>query len=275
MPGSLCGWSGRSRDVPAVSRIPDAREKCPVNAQIELGDLVVDVQRKDIRNLRLSVRPPAGEVRISAPRGMSLDSIRAFVQSRIGWIRKHQQRIRAKPREAPRAYRDGESHFLWGVRYCLRVVEKRAVPSVCVRDAELVLQVRPGADVAKRAAVVNAWYREVLGKELQVLVRKWEDRIGVRASRIVIQRMKSRWGSCNTRTGSIRFSLALANKPPACVEYVVVHELVHLLEPSHNRRFRALMGQYLPQWKDIQDDLNRVPVGHEGLTCQGSFVSNR
>lgn len=261
--------------MPAVSRIPDAREKCPMTARIELGDLVVNVQRKDIRSLRLSVRPPAGEVRISAPRGMPLDRIRAFVQSRIGWIRKHQQSINAKPREAPREYRDGESHFLWGVRHCLRVVEKHAVPSVCVRDAELVLQVRPGADVAKRAAVLNAWYREVLGKELQVLVRKWEDRIGVRASRIVIQRMKSRWGSCNTRTGSIRFSLALANKPPACVEYVVVHELVHLLEPSHNRRFRALMGQYLPQWKVIQDDLNRVPVGHEGLTCQGSFDSNR
>lgn len=234
-----------------------------LNTQIQLNDIVVDVHHKDIRSLRLSVRSPDGAVRISAPRGMALDSIRVFVQSKLGWIEKHQQRIRARPCIASLQYRDGESHYLWGECYALQVVERRAVPGVRVEDAELVLQVRPGADVAKRAAVLDAWYREQLRTALQALVSQWEARIGVQSSRIVIQRMKTKWGSCNIRTGSIRFNLELARKPLACVEYVVVHELVHLLEPSHNHRFKVLMSQYLPEWKMLRRELNGVPVGEQ------------
>lgn len=229
-----------------------------------VGDIVVDVIHKDIRNIHLRVCPPVGAVCISAPRHMALDTIRVFVLSKLDWIRKCQQHIIAQPREAPRQYRDGESHCLWGRHYVLRVAEKRAVPSVTIADAEIILQVRPGTEQDRRAALLQAWYREELGQALQVLVRRWEERIGVRTSAIRILRMKTRWGSCNTRSGSIRFNLDLAKKSPACLEYVVVHELVHLVEPSHNARFKALMSRYLPQWKDLRQELNRVPVGQEG-----------
>jgi predicted metal-dependent hydrolase len=244
-------------------------------SKIAFDDIVVDVIHKDIKNIHLRVCPPSGAVRISVPRYMALDTIRVFVFSKLGWIRKHQQRIVEQTREAPREYLDRESHYLWGKRYLLKVVEKPAAPGVVVAHSEIVLQVRPESDIHKRALVLNDWYRQLLREDLLALVQEWERKIGVQASRLIIQRMKTKWGSCNTRTGSIRINLELAKKPPECLEYVVVHELVHLLEPSHNRRFKALMGQYLPRWKDIKDELNRVPVGHEELTCQGSFVSAR
>lgn len=231
--------------------------------KLDIGDIVVDVIRKDIKNIHLRIYPPTGKVCISAPRCMALDTIRVFALSKIDWIKKHQNKIADQVREAPREYLDRESHYLWGKRYLLKVVEKDSVPSVSVSHSDLVLHVRPGADRAKRAAILNEWYRQLLRKELHELVRKWQTNIGVRSSRIVIQRMKTKWGSCNTRSGSIRFNLELAKKPLECLEYVVVHELLHLVEPSHNSRFKALMSRYLPRWKYCQEELNRIPVGHE------------
>jgi predicted metal-dependent hydrolase len=247
-----------------------AAERIRMASKIAFDDIVVDVIHKDIRNIHLRVCPPAGAVRISVPRHMALDTIRVFVLSRLGWIRKHQQKIIEQVREAPREYLDRESHYLRGRRYLLKVVEKHAAPGVVVAHSEIVLQVRPGSDIHKRASVLNDWYRRLLREDLLPLVQEWERKIGVRASRIIIQRMKTKWGSCNTRSGNIRINLELAKKPLECLEYVVVHELVHLIEPGHNCRFKALMDQYLPRWKDIQKELDRIPAGHEELTCQES-----
>ena len=230
---------------------------------MELGDITVEVVKKDIKNVHLSVYPPTGRVRISAPVRMSLDTIRVFAISKLGWIKRQQQKLQEQVRETPREYLDRESHDVWGKRYLLRVIEREAPPMVLLQHSILLLQVRPGTDEAKRQAIVGAWYREQIKEAGLPLIAKWEPRMGVKVERLFVQHMKTRWGSCNPRTGSIRLNSELAKKPPECLEYVVVHEMVHLLEPTHNQRFMAQMDRFLPQWQSHRDTLNRLPVRHE------------
>jgi predicted metal-dependent hydrolase len=231
--------------------------------RIQLGDIVVDVTHKNIKNVHLSVYPPSGTVRISAPLGMNPDTIRVFALSKLGWIRKQQQKLREQDRETPREFIGRESHYFQGKRYLLALVEQEAAPRVQLTHSEIVLQVRPGSDRAKRATVLHEWYRQQLKDAALQLVSKWELRLGVAATRVLVQKMKTRWGGCNPESGIIRLNLELAKKPPACLEYIVVHELIHLLEPTHNSRFIALMDQHLPQWRFHRDELNRLPVKHE------------
>jgi predicted metal-dependent hydrolase len=234
-----------------------------MTAQIMLGDIPVDVVLKSIKNIHLSVYPPQGRVRIAAPLRMDLDTIRVFAISKLGWIKAQQRRLRSQPRESPRVYQDRESHYVWGRRYLLKIIEVEQAPSVALRHSTLVMQVRPGTNIDKRSSVLDEWYREQLKTEAAALIAKWAKHMGVPAPRFFTRKMKTKWGSCTPATRSILLNLELAKKPLECLEYIVVHELVHLLVPSHNAEFVALMNALMPKWRHHRDELNRLPVKHE------------
>jgi len=231
--------------------------------QINLGDFAVDVVLKDIRNVHLSVHPPTGRVRISAPKRMSIDTIRVFAISKLDWIKQQQTRLREQERETPREYVDRESHYVWGKRYLLTVVERDEAPSIELKHSRMLLRVRPGADEDKRQAVVEEWYREQLRAAVPPLLERWQPLLKVRVERLFVQRMKTKWGSCNHLGRTIRLNTELAKKPAECLEYIVVHELVHLLEPTHNARFVALMGRFMAGWQFHRRVLNRLPIRRE------------
>lgn len=234
-----------------------------MKATLDLGDFRAEVVRKAIKHVHLSVYPPDGRVRIAAPAGMELETIRLFAIAKLAWIRRQQRKIIAQERETPREFLDRESHYVWGKRYLLKVVEKEAAPAVELGHSSLLLQVRPGCDAARRQEILDAWYREQIRQAVSALLEKWQPLIGVRAGKIFVQRMRTRWGSCNPAAGHLRLNTDLAKKPPECLEYIVVHELTHLLEPTHNARFASLMENFLPHWRLVRDALNRLPVRHE------------
>ena len=229
-------------------------------SQIKLGDIVVEVVLKDIKNVHLSVHPPAGRVRISAPKRMSLATIRVFVISKLDWIKRQQAKIRQQDREPPREYVDRESHYVWGKRYLLTVSEHDRPPSIELKHSRMLLRVRPGTDEHKRHALTEHWYRGQIKQAVVPLLAKWQPLMGVEVERFFVRRMKTMWGSCNYKAHTIRLNTELAKKPPECLEYVVVHELVHLLEPTHNARFVALMDRFMPKWEFHREMLNRLPV---------------
>lgn len=231
--------------------------------RLELGEIVLDVVIKDIKNVHLSVYPPAGKVRISAPLHMSFDTIRAFAISKLGWIREQQKKLRAQERETPREYLDRESHYLWGKRYLLKIVASDSAPTVTLTHGTMVLHSRAGSNTRTKDAVLKAWYREQLKAAIPSLIERWEPLIGVEVKRFYVQQMKTKWGSCNAAVGTIRLNTELAKKPRECLEYIVVHEMVHLLERTHNANFVALMDQFIPKWTFYRDALNRLPVRHE------------
>jgi predicted metal-dependent hydrolase len=231
--------------------------------EIDLGGISVEVVKKDIKNLHLSVYPPTGKVRISAPFRLNLDTIRVFAISKIGWIRQQQKKVREQERESPREYLDRESHYLWGRRYLLKVIERDAAPGVELRHSQLVLQVRPATGEEKRQAILEDWYRTQLKAAVPPLVAKWEQLMRVKVERFFVQRMKTKWGSCSPATCGIRLNTDLAKKPRECLEYIVVHEMAHLLEPTHNGRFIGLMDLFMPTWRFHREVLNRLPVRHE------------
>jgi predicted metal-dependent hydrolase len=230
---------------------------------LELGELHAEVTRKAIKHVHLSVLPPAGKVRVAAPQGMPLDTIRLFVIAKLAWIRSQQRKLQAQDRESPREFLNKESHYLWGKRYLLEISFADAAPAVSVTPRKLHLQVRPGTDRARCEEVLDGWYRQQVREALPGLLAKWEPLLQVKASRVFVQRMKTQWGSCTPCSGYIRLNTDLAKKPPECLEYIVVHELVHLLEPTHNERFVALMDLYLPHWRHLRKQLNSLPVRHE------------
>jgi len=223
----------------------------------------VEVVFKDIKNPHLSVHPPAGRVSISAPRRMSLDSIRVFAISKLAWIKQQKQKIREQERAPEREYLDRESHYVWGKRYLLSVVERDGPPAVELRHKTLVLGIRPRADRSRRETLMEAWYREQVKLAVPPLIARWEPQMGVKVARVFVQRMRTRWGSCNPKARNVRFNTDLARKPRECLEYIVVHEMAHLLEPTHNARFVALMDRFMPSWKEHRQALNRLPVRHE------------
>ena len=228
-----------------------------------LGEIAVDVVLKDIKNIHLSVHPPLGKVRIAAPLRMDLDTIRVFAITKLAWIKNQQKKLREQERETPREYLDRESHYLWGKRYLLRLVEKDAAPSVELKHTKMVLQLRPAASHEKKQEVLDAWYREQLKVAFPPLVAKWEKKLGVKVGKVFVQKMKTKWGSCNPVTGNIRLNTDLAKKPPACLEYIVAHELAHLRERHHNDLFTALMDVHMPQWRQYREMLNSLPLAHQ------------
>lgn len=231
--------------------------------KIDLRGTPVEVVKKDIKNVHLSVYPPTGKVRISAPLRMNLDTIRVFAIAKLGWIRQQQRKVQEQERESPREYLDRESHYVWGRRYLLKVIEEDAAPKVELRHSQLVLQVRPANGEQKKNAILDEWYRMQLKDAVPPLIAKWEPLMGVRVERLFVQRMKTKWGSCSATSRGIRLNTDLARKPRQCLEYIVVHEMVHLLEPTHNSRFIALMDILMPAWRFHREVLNRLPVRHE------------
>lgn len=232
-------------------------------SRIHLGKIPVEVVRKGIKNIHLSVNPPDGKVRISAPNWLELDNIRLFAISKLEWIKKEQRKMREQERETPREYLERESHYLWGKRYLIKIVEEGTVPSVQIKHNTLILTVRPGASETRRREVVDGWYRMRLRQKAEPLIAEWEPRLGVAVDRLFIQRMKTRWGSCNPERGYVRLNTHIAKKPIQCLEYLVVHEMLHILEPTHNANFTAMLGKHVPQWEHLRRLLNRLPVSHE------------
>src|SRR5713101_3506705 len=201
-------------------------------SQVKLGDIEVDVVLKDIKNVHLSVHPPTGRVRIAAPKRMRIDTIRVFAISKLDWIKQQQTKLRTQERETPREYVDRESHYVWGKRYLLTLSERDKASCVKLTHSRMLLSVRPGTDEDKRQALVEEWYRVQLREAVPALLARWQPLLGVRLERFFVQRMKTKWGSCNDEAGTIRLNTELAKKPGECLEYIVVHELVHLLEPT-------------------------------------------
>jgi predicted metal-dependent hydrolase len=234
--------------------------------QISLGEFDADVILKDIKNVHLSVYPPDGRVRVSAPERMDLDTIRVFAISRLAWIKKQRQKLQNQQRETPREYLDRESHYVWGTRYLLTCKEAEGRPRVELAANRLTLFVQPGSDeVAKRKALA-AWYREQVRLHAAPFIEKYETALGVSLEKLFVRQMKTRWGSCNHQRRTIRLNTELAKKPIECLEYIVLHELVHLIEPTHSARFKALVRQHMPNWELRRQALNRLPVRHETWT---------
>jgi predicted metal-dependent hydrolase len=234
---------------------------------MHLGEIAVDVVLKDIKNIHLSVHPPGGKVRIAAPLRMDLDTIRVFAITKLAWVKNQQKKLREQERETPREYLDRESHYVWGKRYLLKLVEKEAAPSVELKHNKMILQLRPAARHEKKQEVLDAWYREQLKAALPALIARWEMVIGVKIEKIFVQKMKTKWGSCSPVTGNLRLNTDLAKKPLQCLEYIVVHELTHLLERHHNDRFTTLMDSYMPQWRQCREMLNGLPLVHQVWGC--------
>jgi hypothetical protein len=231
--------------------------------RIDLGGIAVEVMFKDIKNVHLSVYPPAGRVRISAPVRMSLDTIRVFAISKLGWIKQQQRKLREQERETPREYLNLESHYLWGKRYLLRVIEGDWAPSIEVQHSRLVLRVHPETTDEKKQEIVAQWYRNQLKTAVLSMISKWAPMMGVAVAGFYVQQMKTKWGSCNPRAKTIRLNTELAKKPKDCLEYIVVHEMTHLLEPTHSARFIAMMDGFMPNWRLRRNHLNQLPVRHE------------
>jgi predicted metal-dependent hydrolase len=220
---------------------------------------VVDVTQKKIKNIHLSVYPN-GQVKISAPLHMNQETLRTFLISKLGWIKQKQTKFQNQQRETPRDCIERESHYVWGQRYLLKVIEQDAPPKIVLGHSEMLLHVRANSSQEYKQAVIDEWLRYELKKAIPPLLEKWQPIMGIEVKKFFVQKMKTRWGSCNYTQGNVRFNSELAKKPPVCLEYVVVHELAHLLEPSHNARFHSLMSQFLPNWKLIKAELNRLPI---------------
>ncbi|MBA5871822.1 MAG: DUF45 domain-containing protein [Nitrospira sp. CR2.1] len=232
-------------------------------AHVQLGTIAVEVELKDIKNVHLSVYPPNGRVRIAAPARMSLDTIRVFAVSKLGWIKQQQKKLREQERETPREYLNRESHYLWGRRYFLTVREGDEAPSIGLQHRRILLRVRPGTSEERKQELFEAWYREQLKDAVRPLLAKWQPLMRATVNRFFVQRMRTKWGSCNPTARHIRLNTELAKKPLECLEYIVVHELTHLLEPTHNSRFVSLMDRFIPKWPFYREMLNRLPVRHE------------
>lgn len=230
---------------------------------IQLGEIVIAVTRKDIKNVHLSVHPPHGRVTLSTPKTTRLEVARAYAISRLSWIRDQQRKLAGQARETPRQFVNRESHYLWGRRHLMTVVYRDTKPSVALDHKRITLTVRPGSDATKRAEVIHEWHKALLHDAVPALIRKWERKLKVEVSSYFLQRMKTKWGSCNHRAGHIRLNTELARKPKDLLEYVIAHEMVHLIEPTHSDRFIGILEKHYPTWREARAELNELPLTAE------------
>jgi predicted metal-dependent hydrolase len=226
-----------------------------------LGDVRVHTVFKAVKNVHLTVHPPKGKVTLVAPIGTRPEVARAYAISKLSWIRQQQRALKEQARETPRRFIERESHHVWGRRYLLRVVEQDSRARVELGNKTLTLFVRPGSNQAKRADVMNEWHKSLLHLELPPLIATWERRLGVKVKAYHLQRMKTKWGSCNPSAGNIRLNTELVKKPKDLLEYVVVHEMAHLLERNHSDAFVKILNQHLPSWRESRLVLNELPLG--------------
>ena len=234
------------------------------SSTISVNDIEVQIVRKDIKNLHLGVYPPNGRVRVAAPTHVTDDNVRLAVISKLSWIKKQRANFQAQTRQSQREMVTGESHYVWGKRYLLDVVERTGKHEIVIKsNKRLTLYVSPNTARANRELVLNEWYRAALKAQVPDLIAKWEPIIGVQVAEWGIKKMKTKWGSCTIEAGRIWLNLELAKKPRECLEYILVHEMVHLLERHHNEQFRAYMDKFMPQWRWHRDVLNQAPLAHE------------
>lgn len=231
--------------------------------KILIANIEIDVVRKDIKNMHLAVYPPHGRIRLSAPTQTDEEVIRLFAISKLGWIKKHVRNFQEQARETIRDYISGESHYYNGKRYILNVVEHSGYNTLRIDGTKnLLMRVRKGATKEKKALVMKEWYRKQLKAKIPDLLQKWEAIIGVKSNAWAVKQMKTKWGACNIEAKRIWLNLELAKKPLICLEYIIVHELVHLLERNHNDKFIAYMDKFMPKWRLHRDELNSLPVAH-------------
>jgi predicted metal-dependent hydrolase len=228
---------------------------------IQIGDIVIAMTRKDIKHVHLSVHPPSGRVTLVAPKGTRAEVARAYAVSKLSWIREQQAQLRGQARETPRQFVERESHYLWGRRYLLSVVEQDGKPCVRLSHRKITLTVRPGSTRAKRQEVMHEWHKSLLHGAVPELIQRWEPKLGVEVAGYFLQRMKTKWGGCNHRARNIRLNTELVKKPKDLLEYVVVHEMLHLIAPTHSERFLTLMSQHYPAWREARTELNELPLG--------------
>lgn len=230
---------------------------------LQLGELSIELTRKAVKHVHLSVHPPKGRVRLVAPTGTRTEVARAYAISRLAWIRAQRARFAGQAREFPRRFVTRETHYLWGRRYLLAVEREDAKPRIKLDHRRITLIVRPGSTEAVRAKVVHEWHKSLLHQAVPRLIAKWEPRLGVRVAGYFLQRMKTKWGGCNPRLCHIRFNTELVKKPKDLLEYVIVHEMIHMIEPTHSERFVALLSKHYPTWREARGELNELPLGAE------------
>ena len=232
--------------------------------RIDIRGIPVEIVRKGIKNLHIGVYPPSGRVRVAAPLWLDDDAVRLAVISRLGWIHRKRAEFAQQDRQSQREFVTGESHYFRGRRYRLDVIEYDGPPAVrLLSNTKMALRVRPGTDRDAKEAVLERWYRRQLRDQLSEMCVKWEQKVGVKVDEVRIKKMKTLWGSCNIEAKRIWLNLELAKKPISCLELVLVHEMVHLIERRHNERFRKLMDRFMPQWRVYRDELNQQPLAHE------------
>jgi predicted metal-dependent hydrolase len=234
-----------------------------MNNIIQVGEIPISVTLKDVQNVHLSVHPPDGHVTLVAPASTRIDVARAYAISKLGWIRDQQHQFLNQVRETPRQFIGRESHYLWGRRYLLSVVYKDAKPSVTYDHKRITISVRPGSDASKRAKIFHEWHKSLLHNVVPPLIQKWQAKMGVEISEYFLQRMKTKWGSCNHQAQNIRLNTELVKKPKDLLEYVIVHELAHLIEPTHSDRFVAILNNHYPTWREARAELNELSLSAE------------
>lgn len=233
------------------------------NDYLTVSGINVDVVYKDIKNMHISVYPPVGRVRVAAPHRLDEDAIRLAIIQRLPWIKKQREQLQAAERQSEREMVSGESHYVWGQRLRLTLLETAGRPSIDVAGAKLLVSASGSMDDAHRRKLLESWYRRQIKVAIPPLIEKWEPIIGRKVNGWTVRRMKTKWGTCSPDTAKLWFNIELAKKQPACLEYIVVHEMTHLLERTHNDRFVELMDKNLPNWRAIRDDLNGAPLAEE------------
>jgi predicted metal-dependent hydrolase len=238
------------------------------SAYLSVAGIDVDVVYKDIKNLHIGVYPPLGRVRVAAPQRLDDDQVRLAVVDRLPWIKKQRMQLQDAERQSKREMLTGESHYVWGVRHRLKVVQRPGRPHFEVDGERLLLYVPDGTTPEQRRTLLDGWYRQQLRVVIADLIAKWEPVIGMSVPRWSIRRMKTKWGSCNRESRHIWFNLELAKKHPDCLEYILVHEMTHYLERNHGERFIRLIDGFLPDWRSRRDQLNNSPLPHEKWRCE-------
>ena len=228
-------------------------------SKLQIGTHSIEVEPRRIKTMRLTVYPD-GKIKAAVPLNTSSGEIEKFILSKISWIEKHQTKFQSRIPSTGKSFKPGEIHFVWGIPCSLEIIERRGHPKIIAENGKLIMSIRPGTDKQKKVALLDKYYRGLMEEAVPRFVEKWERPIGVKIEKIFYRKMKSHWGSCNYTRRTLRFNTELAKKSPECLEYVIVHEMIHIHEPSHNKHFYEMMSAFYPGWKNIRKKMNGYAV---------------